>query len=359
MVMAPSTCEQSRAMLSLHQVSPNPEWWNRLERFSDRLTFQTEGWIKFIAETQHATPVFAEVRDGSSVIGCFHSLTFKRCGCKILASPFPGWATEYMGFNLQPGVPRWLALQPLEHFAFRELGCMYFEVADRLFTMDDGLRAGLEPRISSSYETDLNRPEMQSSQAMKAPCRTCIRKAQRCGVVIEEAAADDAFITEYYDQLTEVFQRQGLLPTYSLQTLRKFVQHLYPSGNLVLFRARNDEGKCIATGIYHGVNKFAQLWGNASLRDYLFLRPNEALHWHALRYWKARGAEWFDWGGDGSYKAKYASRKVDVIRFSKSRVPFLSKLRDQAKKAYVQQYRWRSWWRNSTARTLISFNGRG
>ena len=346
-------------MLNLHQVSATSEWWNRLEQFSDRLTFQTEEWIRFIAETQHATPVFAEVRDGSSVVGCFHSLTMKRFGCKILASPFPGWSTEYMGFNLQPGVPRWLALQPLEQFAFRDLGCVYFEVADRLFTMDDGLRAGLEQRISSSYETDLNRSEQEIFKAMKPPCRTCIRKAQRSGVVIEEAVADDAFINEYYDQLTEVFLRQGLLPTYSLQTLSNFIHCLSPTGNLALFRARNHEGNCIATGIYHGVNKFAQLWGNASLREYLPLRPNEALHWHALRYWRGRGAECFDWGGDGDYKAKYASRKVNVIRFSKSRVPFLSKLRDQAQRAYLQQHRLRSWWRHSAARTLISFTVRG
>jgi hypothetical protein len=346
-------------MLKLHQVTATPEWWNRLEQFSDRITFQTEGWIRFIAETQHATPAFAEVRDGSSVVGCFHSLIIKRFGCKILASPFPGWTTDYMGFNLQPDVPRWLALQSLEQFAFCDLGCMYFEVADRLFTMDDGLRAGLEQRTSSSYETDLTCSEEKIFAEMAGSCRQCIRKAQRCGVMIEEAAPDDAFIKEYYDQLTEVFLKQGLLPTYSLQTVRKLLHYLYPTGHLTLFRARNQEGKCIATGIYHGVNKFASLWGNASLRDYLPLRPNQALHWHALRYWRGRGAECFDWGGGGDYKAKYGGRKVDVFRFSKSRVPFLSKLRDQAQRAYLQQHRWRSWWKHSTTRMMISLNGRG
>jgi hypothetical protein len=331
-------------MLKLHQVAATPEWWRRLEHFSDRLTFHTQAWIRFLADTQHATPIFAEVRDGSSVVGCFHSLIIRPFGCKVLASPFPGWGTDYMGFNLQPGVPRWLALQGLEQFAFQELGCMYFEVADRLFTMDDGRRVGFEQRISTTYETDLNRSELELFNALKRDCRTSVRKAQRCGVIVEEAAPNEEFIQEYYTQLTDVFLKQNLLPTYSLQKIRTFLQYLSPTGNIALFRARNKEGECIATAICHGLEKFALLWGTASSRKYLHLRPNEVLHWHALLYWKRRGAEFFDWGGGGDYKAKYASRKVEVIRFSKSRVPLLSTLRDQAQKIYLQQHRWRSWW---------------
>jgi hypothetical protein len=40
-------------------------------------------------------PVFAEVRDGSSVVGCFHSLIIRRFGFKILASPVPGLEADF------------------------------------------------------------------------------------------------------------------------------------------------------------------------------------------------------------------------------------------------------------------------
>jgi hypothetical protein len=339
-------------MLKLHQVNATPEWWGRLEQFPDRLTFHTEAWIRFIADTQNATPVFAEVCDGSSVVGCFHSLIIRRFGLRILASPFPGWATDYLGFNLQPDVPRWLALQALEHFAFNDLHCVYFEVADRLFTPEDVENVNLEHRISISYETDLAQSEDEIFAGMVSACRQCIRKAARCGVVIEKSDGNDNFATEYYEQLKEVFRKDGLLPTYPMETVRKLIHHLHPTGKLALFRARNADGRCIATGIYHGTNKFAQLWGNASLPDYLHLRPNQALHWHALRYWRDRGADYFDWGGAGDYKRKYGCRKIEVIRFAKSRLPLLSKLRDQAQKAYYQQLRWRSWWRFSATRNF-------
>src|SRR5262245_29223510 len=116
-------------MLELHQVIPTSDWWARLNQFPDRTTYHTEEWIRFIADTQDATPVFADVCEGTSRVGCFHSLVIHRCGLKILASPFPGWTTDYMGFNMLPGVPRWQALQALEQFAFQDMGCAYFEVA--------------------------------------------------------------------------------------------------------------------------------------------------------------------------------------------------------------------------------------
>lgn len=346
-------------MLKLHQVSATPEWWQRVAQFRDRVTFQTEEWTRFLADTHHATPVCAEVRDGSSLVGCFHSLLVQRLGIRLLGSPFPGWTTEYMGFNLEPGIPRWLALRALESFAFRDLNCIYFEVADRLFTPEDGKRVDFQQRISHSYESYLVRPEEAIFAGMAPSCRGCIRKAERCGVVIEAAAADDGFAEEYYTQLKEVFCKDSSLPTYPLNTVRKLIHHLHPTGNLALLRARDSTGKCIATGIYHGVGNFAQLWGNASLRDFLHLRPNQAMHWHAIRYWRDRGAEYFDWGGAGDYKAKYGCRKVQVIRFSKSRVPILSRLRDEAQKAFLQQLRWRFWWEHSAAKKMMVFQQRG
>ena len=37
------------------------------------------------------------------------------------------------------------------------------------------------------------------------------------------------------------------------------------------------------------MNDRAFFWGNASWRSEQQWRPNELLHWYALRYWKARG----------------------------------------------------------------------
>ncbi len=330
-------------MLTLQQVEASPHWWERLSRFPDRLISQTAEWIRFVQDSQHAKPVFADILDGSCRVGCFCGLIISRFGIKILGSPFPGWTTMYMGFNLEPWVPRWMALDALKRFAFSDLGCLHFEVTDRDSMREDGEHSGLSKHFFDSYETDLRKSEEQLFAELKPTCRTCIRKAQKSGVVIEEACGDDQFADDYYEQLKDVFAKQHLVPTYSRELVRLFLDYLYPTGQLLLLRARDREGKCIATGIYPGMNRLGHFWGNASFRSSQHLRPNQAMNWYAMRYWRARGAEFFDWGGEGSYKEKYGCHKVVVHRFCKSRIPILPLLRDQARALFQYKQRFQGW----------------
>lgn len=322
-------------MLSIHRTQFTPSTWAQLKTFSDRLVYQTPEWISFVAETQEATPVLGEIRDGTSVLGYLTGLTFRRLGVPLFGSPFTGWTTMFMAFNLQPDVPRWLALQVVPRFVYSELGCVYFELVDRHLTDEDVRRAGCQFRWLRSQETDLSVSEQELFQAMDSPCRRCIRKAQKSGVrVVEASPTDSAFASEYYVQLREVFGKQGLAPTYNQQRVESLIQHLGPTGNLLLLRALNPEGHCIATGIYPGMNSLAQFWGNASHRAWLQLRPNEALHWYALRWWKAHGAKVFDWGGWAAYKDKYGCRTVQYPRVFGARFPGLILLRDLAERTF-------------------------
>jgi hypothetical protein len=330
-------------MFRLHQIDCSTHFWTQWEGYADRTI--TREWMEFIAETQEATPVAAEVREGTSVLGYFCGLVSSRFGVRILGSPFPGWTTSYMGFALQPGVPRWMVLPALNRFAFQDLGCFHFEVVDRYLTVEDGQRAGLPSRPTLSYESDLREAEETLFSRMKSACRRCIRKAEREGVVIEEAK-DDSFAEEYWAQLTEVFLRQGLTPTYDLNRVRKLIEHVGPTGRLLLLRARDPQGRCIATGIYPALNTIAHFWGNASVSDGLHLRPNEALHWYAMRYWKARDVPSFDWGGTGDYKEKYGCLPISVPRFVTSRLPGLMVVRDQAKRIVRARQRLAGWLRS-------------
>jgi Acetyltransferase (GNAT) domain len=330
-------------MAQLHQIDCTTQFWTELESFSDRTICQE--WVQFIADTQKAQPVAAELRDGSSVLGYFSALVFSRFGIRILGSPFPGWTTGYMGFALAPGVPRWMALAALERFAFRELGCLHFEIVDRYLTVEDGKRVGLPYSMTTSYETDLRESEEELFNRMKSACRRCIRKAAREGVVIEEAR-DDAFAGEYYEQLKEVFLRQRLVPTYDLERVRKLIEHLGPTGRLLLLRARDPDGRCIATGIYPAINRIAHFWGNASLMTGRHLRPNEAVHWYAIRYWRRRGVAFFDWGGAGRYKEKYGCYPIALPRFYKSRIPELGYLRNHAERLISSRQRVAGWLRS-------------
>ena len=105
-------------------------------------------------------------------------------------------------------------------------------------------------------------------------------------------------------QLKNVFGKQGLVPLYDLARVHKLIKHLRPTGRLLLLRVRNAEGRSIATGIYPAMNRLSHVWGNASYQKDQGVRPNESLHWYAMRYWKSRGLRWHDWGGGGEYKKR-------------------------------------------------------
>jgi hypothetical protein len=116
--------------------------------------------------------------------------------------------------------------------------------------------------------------------------------------------------------------------------VHKLIEHVYPSGDLLLARVRDPDGRSIATGIFPGFGSFSFFWGNGSLRAHQILRPNEALHWFAMRYWRQRGMHWHDWGGANAYKAKYGVAPFSTLALRKSRYAVLQYARDLAERLY-------------------------
>lgn len=300
--------------------------------FIDRTVFQTRAWLAFIAATQQAEPVIATVLDGDLPIGRFTGAILRKNGMRILGSPFPGWTTSYMGFNLPSGVRRAEALVALKRFAFKVLGCMHLEVLDRLVTPDDLDAAGYryDARPLTGFEIDLTQDEDALLKGMDAGRRRYIRRAESSGLRIE-VADDAAFANEYYAQLDDVFARQRLVPTYSLDRVRSLITHVHPSGDLLLLRARNAQGVCIATGIFPALNDTMVFWGGASWKRWHHLHPNEPLQWFAMRYWKARGITRYDMGGTGEYKRAYGGREIRVPWGRASRYAAIEHLRNGAR----------------------------
>jgi hypothetical protein len=316
--------------------------WPTLDGFGDRTVFQTREWLHFIAETQNAVPIVAELREDGKLVGYFSGLTITRFGVKILGSSFPGWTTPYIGFNLLPGVSRVAALAAVERMAWDTLKCLHMEVSDPCFKIDDGQELGFACQFYTSYRTDLTKSEEELFSSMDSACRRCVRKAEKSGVVIEEAH-DAGFADEYYEQLKDVFAKQNLIPTYDVHRVRALVKHMEPTGRVLLVRARDPEGKCVASGIFPGFNKIAEFWGNASFQSGQILRPNEAIQWYVMRYWKQRGAEIYDWGGEGTYKEKYGCQIHRVPWFTKSRFQFIARLRNEAKEMFAKKQRVLGW----------------
>lgn len=323
-------------MLTLHRLPPGVDP-ARLDRFEDRVFSQRLPWLAFVRSFTGGEIVLAALRDTGEDVGYFAGLRFRPFGLMpVLGSPFRGWTTAYMGFSLAPGIARADALRALPSLAFDELGCLHLELTDRHVGPGEGVGLGFAERRIDNFRSDLTESEDALFGRMTSACRRAIRKGEKCGLRVEEAAPD-GFAEEYYAQLREVFARQNLTPTYPLERVRLLIEHVHPSGMLLLARVREPGGRSIATGIYAGFGRLGFLWGNASLREFQGLRPNEALHWFALRYWRQRGMQEFDWGGAGlagAYKAKYGGEPFAVAALRKSRYRIIRTARDAAEQAY-------------------------
>jgi CelD/BcsL family acetyltransferase involved in cellulose biosynthesis len=315
-----------------------------------RNVFQTREWLEFVARTQDAEPVVAQVERDGVPVGTFTGLIVRRFGVRILGSPFQGWMTGPMGFTLAPGVDRADAVRALTRFAFRDLGCLHVELMDRdsRFEELDGLKARLVE--FRTFELDLRQSEEDIFAGIKSSCRRAIRKAAKEGVRVEEAHGVE-FADEYYEQLLDVFDRQGRRPPYGVERVREMIRCVEPSGNLLMLRAVAPDGKRIATALFPNGRDFAYFWGGASFTSHLPLRPNDAIFWHAMKHFHERGVARLDLGGGGDYKLKFGATAKRIPYVRKSRVPGLLSLRDLA--AYV--YKRRAM--RGTARSMASDPG--
>lgn len=309
-------------MIHLERVAAPAVPWSELDAAPDRTVAQTRAWLDFLVETQDAEPVVARVLDGPDQVGWFTGAVVRRLGLRILGAPLRGWTTAAMGFNLAGEVDRPAAVEALARFAFGPLGCIHLEVADRHLTASDRMPAGFHVGHLPGWELDLDRDDDTLLAAMKPNGRRDVRRALRNGITVEQVDPVDpgGFVAEYYAQVSTAFAKRGRTPTYPAERVAALLRHLGPTGHLVVLRARTPDGQPAATGIFPGLpGGTAEFWMGASDRTHQHLLPNEALMWTALRTWRDLGARRFNFGGGGTYKAKYGGEPHVLPQLRRSR----------------------------------------
>lgn len=325
---------------AFEELSPAGDGWAEVQGFGGLNVFQTRPWVEYVAAEHHGEPVLVRVLRDGAVAGHFVGLKVHEFGVGVLGSPFRGWGAYFMGFNLGEGVATGGLLPALTDWAWHHTGCQFLEVVDPHLTGDDVAdcpHARVEPL--HWYAVDLTPTEDELFASFRSQCRNCIRKAAKSGVVIEEARGV-GFADEYYAQHLEVMARLDLQPTYSLESLRRMIETMLPTGNILLLRSREPGGESIATGIFLSAGDAAVFWGAASRREFQSLRPNEVLAWHGIRAMKARGARTFHFGGEcDQYKEKFGTTDAGLVRITCARNAVLAKAFDVATSKQDPAYR--------------------
>lgn len=327
-------------MISFERKDVTDASLDNLRSFGRTNIFHTLPWIRFVQETAGAEPVVLEICQDDRKAGYFVGLIVRKFGFRILGSPFRGWDTYFMGLNLDTGLSLHDVLQSLSTYAFGPLRCHYLEIVDPRIAAEDLDQLHYRVDRLSWPALDLTPAEDELFAKMKGSCRTAIRKSIAAGIAIEQAS-DPAFAEEYYAQYSEVLENKSYVPTYDLNRLENMIRHMLPTGNLLLLRARNSEGICLATGIFLALDKIAVYWGGASWSEYRSLRPNEPLFWHAIRAMKARGVETLYLGETSEqFKEKFGTYYASICRLRKASNPLLDRLFDRA--VALKSYRLRN-----------------
>lgn len=286
--------------------------------------FITREWIDFLQNDARGTPVILKIEENRKFVAIFVGMSFRKFGIKLLASPFEQWGTCDMGFCCPESVDRATLIPIVVEYAKKILHIKYFEMIDMRIPFEQlkDLKCKIIPQKTYLLKIDRNNDEL--FKGFKTDCRNFIRQFEKRGASIEKVSPSEEFANDYYNQLIDVFRKQGLKPNYCREHVYN-VMHAFSKNeqNILCLRVKNPEGKCIATSIYFGYQDTAYFWGAASYREYQHYRPNEYMIWTAIQYWRDYGCRKFDLVGLKEYKKKFGPEYFEYPRIIISRNPFL------------------------------------
>ena len=295
--------------------------------------FLTYSWVRFLEKNQGAEPVVLQLQNqDKEAAAYFVGLTIKKAGIKILGSPFEGWLTCAMGFIRLDEINISDALKCVAKYAFRELGCWYVQITDASIREEE-----LDKTISFHKDKllfiDNSRCIDDVLNGFTKNGRRDVRAFPRKGAQVVKVPFDSNFVERYYDQLIDVFAKQGMKPFYSLEKMYDLVEAFADHPERVLaLEACDPDGNKIASVFSFGYGKWAYFVGAASYREFQKYLPNEGLFFEFVQHWNRVGIPNLDLVGYREYKMKYAPeiREVPVIFFEK--IPGLSLGKDLLKK---------------------------
>ena len=306
--------------------------------YSKKPVLTTKEWLSFVKEDSHVDPVILRISENGSFVGFFSGFKAKKYGVTIIGSPFSGWSTPYMGLDVEGSSKKVDIIPELIDYLKKTYKALYIQIGDREITFEDAERlkelSGYNIESSGTLELSIDMDDEHLYKQMKTDCRNFINQFTRRGARVEEAVPDDAFAEEYYKQLKDVFAKQQLVPTYSVEKVKCLLKNLSVNDRVLCLKVISPENKCIATGIFPGFNHKMFFWGGASYREDQQYRPNEYMIYTAMKYWRDKGCKVFDMVGIRPYKKKFGAYEVHYPSIVVAKYSILITMRKIAAKLY-------------------------
>lgn len=287
--------------------------------YPEKVPFTHLEWLEFVHQLKGAKPVILKIYDDNGQhVGQFVGCICRFLGIKILGAPFWGWIGQHMGFDWRCKVNIPQLVDDLIDYAVSVLKVGYVQLTDFKIDYPDIIDCKHKLIEGERYLTcyvDLSKTKEELFKNLKSGYRTCIRKFERDGGVIEEDYSDE-FIEEHHRQLEHVFTRANhKTPNYRKKMHLMYHSDVFDKGatnkigvysiKAMLPVGPNGEMKSIASSYYIHNGYMAMFASNASYSEYLKSCPNQALTWYAMMAFKEAGLHYLDMGGSGSYKLNF------------------------------------------------------
>ena len=321
---------------TFRRIIPTSLDWQNIESTYDTTVYKTKCWFEYL-QTLNCEPFVCEVNNGGGQIGYFAGEILHRV-VPIVGSPFEGIGTAQQGLSMlreTDAKERLEIYRQLADWIFEKRYAVFLQIEDWQLRMDDmtGSELHFEPRRVKYI--DLTPTEDELYKNMHQDCKYSIRKAIKNGIVIRETQDVEHFLTVFYRQMSDVYDKQGLKIAKSREWYQKVVSAVYPT-NMMLLEAVTQEGEIAATGMILLGGGYAATWQTASERKYQSLRPNELLRWEAMRLCKQRGATVVNMCGTQAYKDKFGAQLVHIPRLIFCKWQWLIEAKNIAKRLYYK-----------------------
>lgn len=316
-------------------------WDEMVMRFDDHRIFHKTVWLRYVESFSGARAVRLVFERGGEIVGCLPGFLLRKGFLlRVFASPLVGWQTESMGplFDAGRVSPREVCAALLPFLKTR-YGVHHVEMTGARLDGEAMTGLGFRGKQFSTYRVPLfPGDEARALKNIKSKTRNQLRKAIKLGLVarVEE---DESFVTEFYDQVKEVFARRGKSVPFEEDRVIKCFLHLKDAGNLLAISVSlPDGGECVATGLFMREGRELHLWGWAHRTEYRWHCPMELLTWTAMQRAMEAGCTTLDMAGGGDAKLKFgAVADATMHEWRWSRYAWLARSRDLAERLYRWQ----------------------
>jgi hypothetical protein len=320
----------SLALRELHSLTA-AEWDDIIGRYRQATVFHLSSWHQFLNESLPGRVERFQIESGGQVCGHWCGFMVKKFGVKVFGAPLPGTATDYMYplFSVDP--PSGLFLASVKDWAAKR-GVAMVDVGGQYFDDVNLVSAGYRIQHTRTYRVDLSGGEQAVWNQLKPAMRNKVRKAEKAGVTVAEDHAPD-FGSRFFDMLCDVFNRQGLAPSYGLHRIETAVRILKASGHLVPLTAWLS-GEALASIILLWDGRTAYYWAGASYPNAYPVAANDLIQWRALQLAVGRGHVVYDACGGGAYKEKLGGTLISLPAGHLSLSPMFSLVRAAVAKGF-------------------------